>query len=199
LLDAVEQNVACFSDALKVTRSHVWFLQMSGIDIPAAILIGVLVLVIGGGYLLLDIYWWQPMLKRRARRHVERLRREEEAGLPPSSKDYHFAIEFDTKGLHVRDLRRHNRVVAEAPWSSVRVAIAFKLDLFTVDCICIAFQLDEGTELQINEEMAGWNRLNDALPGLLPGSAPLVDWYVAVAFPAFEANLTRIYEREPSS
>lgn len=60
---------------------------------------------------------------------------------------------------------------------------------------CLYLDGTDGIGVELDEEMAGWNRLLDALPVLLPGCKPLSEWLFAVAFPAFAPNPTEIYAR----
>jgi len=171
---------------------------MIGSHLPEILLVCLLAVLVGVPYILY-LRWYVPRQHRlgleRARREVERLRREEAAGVPPSAADYHYAITFDSLGFTVRDLRSHKHEAVGRPWADVCRATAFKRDLFTVDCICLRLGLADGTGVELNEEMAGWNRLMDALPVLLPGCRPHSEWASSVAFPAFATNLAEVYSR----
>jgi len=152
--------------------------------------------LIGGGMLLFwYVHWYLP---RHARRTVERLRREQAAGIPPSPRDYRCAITFDSIGLTVDDLRRRNRQPIRMLWADVHRAVAFKRDLLTVDCICLFLARPDGTGVEVDEEMAGWDSLMDALPNLLPGCKPWCQCFSAIAFPAFATNETEIFVRAGS-
>jgi hypothetical protein len=166
--------------------------------LPEILLICLLAVLFGVPYIFY-LRWYVPRRHRlgleKARAKVERLRREEAAGVPPNPADYHYAIAFDSHGFTVTDLRRQKREAVPMSWSDVCRVTAFKRDLFAVDCICLHFGGDDGTGVELNEEMAGWNRLMGALPALLPGCKPHSEWFFAVAFPAFAANPTEIYSR----
>jgi len=81
-------------------------------------------------------------------------------------------------------------------WNDVVSVYVFKRDLFAVDCICILFELSDGTSVEINEEMQGWGNLVDKLPQRLPDCKNFADWFETVAFPAFEINVNQIYQRK---
>lgn len=81
-------------------------------------------------------------------------------------------------------------------WRDVIRVEAFKRDLYVVDLICLAFRETGDTEVEIHEEMEGWESLVVALSEYLPGCQKFEEWFQVVAFPAFELNLTTIYERE---
>ena len=80
-------------------------------------------------------------------------------------------------------------------WRDVIRVEAFKRDLWAVDQICLAFIQTGDTEVEINEEMDGWNSLVEQLPDYLPGCQKFEEWFQPVAIPAFELNLRVIYER----
>ena len=157
----------------------------------SAALLG-LAVVLGGVLFFVYQRWY---LLRRGRQTAERLRREEDASLPPSPSDYRFAISFDAAGVTVRDLRRRVRPPASQsmPWAEVHRATAFKRDLWAVDCICLFLTRADNIGLELDEEMAGWRRMVAALPAHLPGCRE--DWFSVVAFPAFAPNPTEIYCR----
>lgn len=81
-------------------------------------------------------------------------------------------------------------------WDEVIGAYAYKLDLITVDCICIKLELTEKREIELNEEMIGWNSLIDAFPNYLSGFKKMEEWFMDVATPSFETNLTKLYTKE---
>jgi len=143
--------------------------------------------------------WYVPRRDRlaleKARARVERLRREEAAGVPPKPADYHYAIAFDSQGFTVTELQSQKQKAVARSWSGVCMVTAFKRDLFTVDRICLHLGGADGAGVELDEEMAGWNRLVEALPTLLPGCKPSSEWFANVAFPAFAANPTEIYLR----
>ena len=147
-----------------------------------------------GGLVLFFSYqrWYLPL---RSRLKVERLNREQAAGVPPSPRDYHYAISFDPEGFTVSDLRGRKHESVGMHWSEIWRATAFKRDLFTVDCICLFLARADGTGIELNEEMARWNSLVEALPKYLPGCKPRSEWFSIVAFPPFATNETQVYDR----
>jgi hypothetical protein len=149
-----------------------------------------LMVVLGGVAYFAYQYWYIP---RWARLRVERLRREEAVGIPPSLCDYHYAIAFDDLGFTVKDLRGRKHETWGMRWAGVRRAIAFKRDFFTVDCICLVLFDAADTGVELDEEMARWNSLIEALPRHLPGCKAASEWWSAVAFPPFATNETEIY------
>jgi len=159
----------------------------------ALILAAVCSLVVGGLVLFLTYrHWYLPLC---AWRKVERLRREEAAGNPPSPRDYHYAISFDSDGVTVADLRGRKPESSVVRWAEICRATAFKRDLFTVDCMCLFLARADGTGVELDEEMARWKIFVEALPEHLPGCKPWSEWFSVVAFPAFATNETHVYDR----
>lgn len=165
---------------------------------PEMLVICALAAVVGVLYLLYTrrhLPHFQKLAMQKARAKVERLQREEKVGVPPNPVDYHYAISFDSKMLTVTDIRSQKRGAQVIPWSDIRQATVFKRDLFSIDCICLRISCADGTGVELNEEMAGWNRLIHALPKCLPGCLPYSEWYSSAAFPAFAPNPAEIYVR----
>ena len=80
-------------------------------------------------------------------------------------------------------------------WLNVVRLEAFKRDLYAVDQICMVVVLDENKEVEINEEMNGWDSLMRKLPRYLSGCQEFGEWFDVVAKPPFKENLTVIYKR----
>jgi hypothetical protein len=67
------------------------------------------------------------------------------------------------------------------PWEAIRRITAYKLDLLTTDCVCLALATDE-IVLEFHEEMPGWADLVSAVEARFPGIPST--WQMDVAFPA---------------
>jgi hypothetical protein len=130
---------------------------------------------------------------RDTQRELEMRRRVETGDLPPNPRDYHYVLTFDSIGFTRTDLRKHE--AAGMRWSEVCRAVAFKRDLITVDDIRLLIERADGSGLCLNEDMARWESLMEALPQFLPGCTPWSEWFPLVAFPAFATNETEIYNR----
>lgn len=154
-------------------------------------LVAACAITLGVGVLFL---WNRTAL--RSRRNVERRWRNEVAGLPPDPRDYRYAIEFDAKGFTVIDLQSPAASRWEIPWTEVSRGVAFKRDQGTVDCICLFVARRDGTGVELDEEMAGWPSLIDALPQFLPGCAGWSHWFHPVSFPPFATCETEIFVRQ---
>lgn len=83
-------------------------------------------------------------------------------------------------------------------WPEVTQVAVFKRDQFTVDCICMAFELNYKESLEVNENMEGWNTLVKAVPIYLSGALTEAEWWDKVVWPTFELCFTTIYSRPNS-
>jgi hypothetical protein len=108
------------------------------------------------------------------------------------------AISFDQLGFVVTSIYKRKREDVAMRWDEVLRASVFKRDLAAVDCICLLLSGHDGTGLELNEEMTGWDRFVEALPQYLMGCKPEVQWFGEVAFPPFATNLADIYVRQPA-
>jgi hypothetical protein len=85
-------------------------------------------------------------------------------------------------------------VISRFMWPEVTKATAFKRDLAIVDLICIEFIHRDGSVIEVNEEMMGWEQLPERLPSYLPGCFDRSELLGAVMQPPFATNETVIYE-----
>ncbi|MDH7461206.1 hypothetical protein QEG73_07940 [Chitinophagaceae bacterium 26-R-25] len=77
-------------------------------------------------------------------------------------------------------------------WSDIERLIAYKLDLLTTDRICIDIVYNE-YQITVSEETPGWYQFVEKTKITFP-SIPN-NWEAEVMHPAFETNLTVIYQR----
>ena len=80
-------------------------------------------------------------------------------------------------------------------WDEIFQIRAWKIDQFSVDCIIIEVGLKD-THFTVNDQTAGYMKFMDIAAEKLQDFKK--DWFQVVAFPAFETNLTTIYERHES-
>ena len=80
-------------------------------------------------------------------------------------------------------------------WAEVTQVGVFKRDQFTVDCICMAFELNHKESVELNENMEGWSTLVKAVPIYLSGALTEEQWWDKVVWPTFELCFTTIYSR----
>src|SRR5437762_801327 len=86
-------------------------------------------------------------------------------------------IKFDASGFAVTRVKGRFLQSRSMAWSEVCSAIAFKRDLLVVDCVCLLLAHDNGTGIEVDEEMEGWAELTQALPAHLPGCKAWEDWF----------------------
>jgi len=82
-------------------------------------------------------------------------------------------------------------------WADVTRIRTYKIDLFTVDCICLLFERSNGEAIEVLEEWDGFAALTDVLRERFP-LVP-ADWYATVMQPPFERNEALLYERPSES
>ena len=100
--------------------------------------------------------------------------------------DYH--IKAGKAGMK---LVKDKVIVDEIPWPAIQIIVAYKRDLITTDLICFDMVLDDGSLIEINEEMDGFDHLLTALERQFP----LFDrtWPDKVVHPPFAPNRTIVY------
>jgi len=81
-------------------------------------------------------------------------------------------------------------------WSGVDSVEVFKRDLFSYDLICLRLVANNEVVVEFDEEDPRWKELMSTLPIHLPGCKRWEDWFPKVAFPAFDANLQRVFKRK---
>jgi hypothetical protein len=80
-------------------------------------------------------------------------------------------------------------------WPEVTQVAVFKRDRFSVDCICMVFELNHTESLEVNEDLEGWNTLVEAVAIYLSGALTQGQWWNKVLWPTFELCFTTIYSR----
>ncbi|MFM2048761.1 MAG: hypothetical protein RI955_1309 [Bacteroidota bacterium] len=78
-------------------------------------------------------------------------------------------------------------------WDDITLIRTYKVDQYTFDCIVIEIYLKK-TFITINDQTLGHMKFMDNAAKKLQGFKQ--DWFGVVAYPAFETNLTTIYERQ---
>jgi hypothetical protein len=100
-------------------------------------------------------------------------------------------IHLTADGLGLLDESRA-RFVWQCAWDDVKEVVGWKDDAGVYDVICLGFRVDdEPRYLRSDEELEGWLELLDAV-GRRYG-IPIHDWFLEVAFPAFQTNWTTLW------
>src|SRR5262245_16405013 len=76
-------------------------------------------------------------------------------------------------------------------WDDVREIWTYKVDLFTIDMICLNFIRRDESSLEVSEHALGWSDLIEIMTARCPGIPS--DWWQQVAFPAFATNTAKIW------
>jgi hypothetical protein len=105
-------------------------------------------------------------------------------------------ITFDSVGFRwtQRKWRTEQSVVIR--WDEIQTVTVFKRDLFTLDCICLFAARHDGSGIELDEELYGWQEFVEAMPTYLRGCMKWEDWFLAIWSPAFATNTTQIFSRE---
>lgn len=80
-------------------------------------------------------------------------------------------------------------------WDEIDRILVYKQDLFVYDRIAAVISFADDSKVELNEEMPGWKKLVDDLPRYLSNCRDFSDWFMDVAFPAFEPKPMLIFQR----
>lgn len=79
-------------------------------------------------------------------------------------------------------------------WTDVEEIVAFKVDAYVVDHVCLGFRVGGSDVMKIAvEETVGWSELNDELWRTF--NIHLDEWFTATAFSAFSENDAVLWRR----
>jgi len=104
------------------------------------------------------------------------------------SKKENRLIELNEIGFKVT----HNNRISLVEWSSIDKTIAYKVDLLTIDEMCIEIDYFD-KRLLITEECKGWRVFLSELIIRIPTID--TEWEEKIIKPAFERNETELYNR----
>ncbi len=79
-------------------------------------------------------------------------------------------------------------------WADIASAFGYKRDMITTDEIYLDIFFQDKVAIRLNESMAGWQQFNKQIHQNVP-SIPEY-WYMGVAVPAFNTNLTLLYDSD---
>jgi hypothetical protein len=86
------------------------------------------------------------------------------------------------------------KTIEKYKWSEINTVYGYKIDLITYDEICIDFLTIDQNKYTITESTSGWfqfiSRLSENIKSIE------IDWYLKIANPAFEKNLTLLYDKQ---
>ena len=95
------------------------------------------------------------------------------------------------------EVRHGERSRFEVAWDRVERVVAFKLDCYVHDLVCLGFVLTNLPDRMyvVDEEAVGYTELMAELARRYPSIDP--DWYHKVAQPPFARNEKVLWERSP--
>ena len=82
-------------------------------------------------------------------------------------------------------------------WQDIFTVFGYKKDLYSVDLICLDAFNENGKGFSINEETEGWFQFLRQLKRKITGIPEY--WEIEIADPAFETNLTLLFDRQNRS
>lgn len=99
-------------------------------------------------------------------------------------------FEYSENGFKITDENSSNTY----EWNNIETVLAYKIDLLTYDEICIDVYTDDLNKFTISESTWGWfqfiSRLSENIKAIQ------IDWYINITNPAFETNLTLLYDKK---
>ena len=86
------------------------------------------------------------------------------------------------------------KTIENYKWNEIKTVYGYKIDLRIYDEICIDVLTIDQNKFTITESTSGWfqfiSRLSENIKSIE------IDWYIKIANPAFEKNLTLLYEKQ---
>jgi len=105
---------------------------------------------------------------------------------------------YNTKGLFEYDDTGfqffNNGQLSKVKWESITQMVGFKIDLLTIDEICLHIEIQKSENLEISESTKGWFQFLKKIKEQFPSINKT--WEIDIANPAFERNETVIYQKK---
>lgn len=98
-------------------------------------------------------------------------------------------ILFNDTVFHLIDEEIADRPIC---WSKITEVIAYKIDCFTIDTLCMDILVEKGITVTLNEDMQGFKDFVTKLEQMLP---VLPNWRAKVLLPPFQECRTTIFRR----
>ena len=99
------------------------------------------------------------------------------------------AFGFSETGFHL--ISPHG--TGSYDWADLQSVFGFKLDLLTIDEICLDLFFANGSCLRLSESLPGWSALLRHLSTHFPSISP--EWEWDVMQPPFATNMTLLFDR----
>lgn len=107
-----------------------------------------------------------------------------------SGKTHKCDVSFDTEGFSIVS---HAEQPISVRWTEIREVCGFKRDLFSIDEICLGFQLDGDRFIWAGEEDVGFDALRSEVERRFFIDAA---WFRRIMTPAFVECRTPLWSRE---
>lgn len=112
--------------------------------------------------------------------------------LAEREEEFHYSFgifDYDEKGFEITN----EQIVNYYNWSDIETVYGYKIDLKVYDEICLDIFTNDNEKFTITESTDGWfqfiSRLSENINSIK------IDWYIEIANPAFEQNLTLLYDK----
>lgn len=103
---------------------------------------------------------------------------------------------LDSEGFSILETDT-SAIIFTVRWDSVRAIRMYKRDLFSYDMICLGFQLNDKSWVEVWERSDGFLEVGERMREVFPGIS--AEWYSEVMLPAFATNDTLLYRRDDQS
>ena len=98
-------------------------------------------------------------------------------------------FDYNEKGFEITT----EQIVNKYNWNDIETVYGYKIDLKVYDEICLDVFTNDNKKFTITESTDGWfqfiSRLSENINSIK------IDWYIEIANPAFEQNLTLLYDK----
>ena len=84
---------------------------------------------------------------------------------------------------------------ADIRWHQIKEVRALKTVARQYDLICLRIETYDGRQVDLDEDLDGWEALIDALPRRLTGCRTWQDWWPEVAWPPLRETETVVFTR----
>ena len=98
-------------------------------------------------------------------------------------------FDYDEKGFEITN----EQIIKYYNWRDIETVYGYKIDLITYDEICMDVFTNDNEKFTITESTDGWFQFIDRLSKNI--NSIKINWYIDIAQPPFEQNLTLLYDR----
>jgi hypothetical protein len=149
------------------------------------------IIIFGGGTILFVIRFYQPDIKwvKDTDPNRKEFKEQTEREFNEIYND-NGIFTFSDNGFSIKTTKG----VQTIEWTEIKSMLGYKEDHYTTDSICLDVFCDNDKSFKITEETLGWFRfLDHSKKALLTIDK---SWEIEISTPAFETNLTLVYDRQ---